>query len=72
MTHALIMKSILTCPVCGQPSEETMPEEVCLRFYRCPKCETILKPRAGDCCVFCSYGNVTCPPKQAEASECSP
>jgi hypothetical protein len=23
-----------------------------------------LKPLAGDCCVFCSYGSVPCPPVQ--------
>jgi len=27
--------------------------------------------KAGDCCVFCSYGTVKCPPKQAETSCCS-
>ena len=28
----------------------------------------LLKPNAGDCCVFCSYGDVPCRPKQ-EAQE---
>jgi hypothetical protein len=27
-----------------------------------------LRPKAGDCCVFCSYGSVPCPPIQAERS----
>ena len=27
-------------------------------------CGTRLKPLAGDCCVFCSYGSVPCPPIQ--------
>ena len=26
---------------------------------------TFLKPKPGDCCVFCSYGTVPCPPIQA-------
>jgi hypothetical protein len=24
----------------------------------------VLKPKQGDCCVFCSYGSVPCPPIQ--------
>ncbi|WP_311749060.1 GDCCVxC domain-containing (seleno)protein [Proteus terrae] len=34
----------------------------------CPYCHTLLKPLEGDCCVFCSYGTVTCPPIQEEKS----
>jgi hypothetical protein len=30
-------------------------------FYECSQCKTLLKPKAGDCCVFCSYGSVVCP-----------
>ena len=26
-----------------------------------------LRPRSGDCCVFCSYGTVKCPPIQADS-----
>jgi len=44
-----------------------MPENACRYFYRCEGCGETLKPRDGDCCVFCSYGTVECPPKQAEA-----
>nr|WP_283817643.1 GDCCVxC domain-containing (seleno)protein [Bradyrhizobium diazoefficiens] len=28
-------------------------------------------PKSGDCCVFCSYGTVPCPPKQSEGSCCT-
>jgi GNAT superfamily N-acetyltransferase len=28
------------------------------------QCATVLRPKAGDCCVFCSYGSVECPPVQ--------
>jgi hypothetical protein len=28
-------------------------------------CHTLLRPKAGDCCVFCSYGSAKCPPMQA-------
>lgn len=30
----------------------------------CPYCHTLLTPLEGDCCVFCSYGTVLCPPIQ--------
>jgi hypothetical protein len=28
-------------------------------------CHALVRPKAGDCCVFCSYGSATCPPMQA-------
>ena len=54
----------LTCPVCGGQSRETMPTNYCVYFYDCPKCGAALKPKAGECCVFCSYGDKPCPPVQ--------
>jgi ArsR family transcriptional regulator len=33
-------------------------------FYECKGCGALLKPEAGDCCVFCSYGDAPCPPFQ--------
>ena len=33
-------------------------------FYPCKGCGAMLRPKAGDCCVFCSYGSVPCPPVQ--------
>jgi LSD1 subclass zinc finger protein len=41
-----------------------MPTDACQYFYRCDGCRTMLKPLPGDCCVFCSYADMTCPPKQ--------
>jgi hypothetical protein len=40
-----------------------MPTDACQHFYRCQGCGTLLKPLAGDCCVFCSYSDHVCPPK---------
>ena len=34
-----------------------------LPFYWCGE---MLKPRDGDCCVFCSYADTPCPSKQDE------
>jgi hypothetical protein len=63
--------STLTCPQCGRQTLETMPTDACQYFYECPACKTLLKPKAGDCCVFCSYGDVPCPPRQAGSSCCA-
>ena len=49
---------------------ETMPTGACLFFWNCLGCGARLKPKAGDCCVFCSYGSVKCPPKQTENACC--
>ena len=61
------MVSTIMCPSCSGASTETMPTNACRYFYDCPHCHVVLKPLPGDCCVFCSYGDVRCPPIQ-EAS----
>lgn len=61
---AVILESTLTCPACGHVKTETMPTDACQWFYECEHCHTVLKPKPGDCCVFCSYGTVPCPPIQ--------
>jgi hypothetical protein len=66
---ALILESALTCPHCGSVTLETMPTDACVYFHRCAGCQALLRPKPGDCCVFCSYGSVRCPPMQ-EASGC--
>jgi hypothetical protein len=47
-----------------------MPTDACLFFWSCPACGLRVKPKQGDCCVFCSYGSVACPPKQLEQDCC--
>ena len=61
---AVQLHSTITCPLCCHPSTETMPTDACQFFYECKGCGTLLKPNAGDCCVFCSYGDIPCPPIQ--------
>jgi len=61
----VILESTITCPQCGHRATETMPTDACRFFYTCKGCGERLKPKAGDCCVFCSYGSVKCPPMQA-------
>ena len=63
-------RSVLSCPLCGHASELEMPQDACLFFHECDACHTLLRPLAGDCCVFCSYGSVKCPPIQQQSSCC--
>ena len=44
-----------------------MPADACVYFYECPACRVVLKPKPGDCCVFCSYGTMICPAEQRRA-----
>jgi hypothetical protein len=60
----VIPDSTITCPICGTAKAETMPTDACLFFYECTGCGALLRPKPGDCCVFCSYGSVSCPPIQ--------
>ncbi len=68
--------STLTCPACGHRETETMAADSCQYFYQCKGCGVVLKPKSGDCCVFCSFADTPCPPMQARgqgaiASPCS-
>jgi len=58
--------STITCPACGAQATETMPTDACQVLYVCAQCGAHLRPTPGDCCVFCSYGSVPCPPRQEE------
>jgi len=70
-THTkVILDSIITCPECGIKKSEKMPVDACQYFYECESCKVVLKPVRGDCCVFCSYGSVVCPPIQLNEDCC--
>lgn len=66
----VVLMSIITCPSCGFEKEEIMPTNACQYFYECEKCATVLRPKEGDCCVFCSFGTVACPPIQLDQNCC--
>lgn len=70
MNDAIHLTSVISCPQCGHAKAETMPTDACLFFYECEGCKTVLRPKPGDCCVFCSYGTVPCPPIQAGGGKC--
>lgn len=61
-------KSESTCPLCGHDEVEEMPTDACHYFYECKGCGALLRPKAGHCCVFCSYGSAPCPPIQQQRS----
>jgi hypothetical protein len=65
---AIVLDSVLSCPHCGFATRETMPTDACQFYYECSNCKTLLRPTPGDCCVFCSYGSVPCPPIQEQRS----
>jgi len=56
----------LKCPECGFTQEAEMPTDSCQFFYECAQCQSVFRPKPGDCCIFCSYADVPCPPKQLE------
>ncbi|MDP2385780.1 MAG: GDCCVxC domain-containing (seleno)protein [Bacteroidota bacterium] len=58
------VNSEITCPKCEYKKTEVLPTDVCLLSYTCEKCKTVLHPKSGDCCVFCTYGDVKCPSMQ--------
>lgn len=66
MAASPVLESVLTCPHCGHAKRERMPTDACQFFYECERCHAVLRPLAGHCCVFCSYGSVKCPPMQQQ------
>ena len=66
-----VLESVITCPKCGFEKAEIMPTDACLYFYECTSCRALLRPDPGDCCVFCSFGTVSCPPRQ-QMQSCGP
>lgn len=71
MSVAVILESVLTCPHCGHAQTQIMPTDACRYLHDCPACKALLRPKAGDCCVFCSFGSVQCPPMQQHTGCCS-
>ena len=66
----IVLQSVFTCPACGHAKEEVMPADACQWLYECESCKVVVRPKPGDCCVFCSYGTNKCPPIQAESGSC--
>ena len=71
MNNSIELNSTITCPDCGFKKEEIMPTDSCQFFHECNNCKKVLKPNEGDCCVFCSFGTIPCPPIQKNDNCCS-
>ncbi|SEQ57291.1 GDCCVxC domain-containing (seleno)protein [Neolewinella agarilytica] len=69
-TSAMNLQSTVTCPECQHEATETMPTNACQFFYDCKGCGTVLRPKEGDCCIYCSYGTEVCPPMQDGGGGC--
>ncbi|MGH9660976.1 MAG: GDCCVxC domain-containing (seleno)protein [Bryobacteraceae bacterium] len=63
---ALNLVGTITCPHCEHRTAEAIPADACLFFFDCPGCGVRLRPRPGDCCVFCSYSDQRCPSRQSQ------
>ncbi len=66
----IVLTSTITCPECGRKTTQEMPTDACQWFWDCPHCNAVLRPGQGDCCVFCTYGDVPCPPVQESGKSC--
>ena len=63
-TVLLVLEATIVCPVCGESSRQTMPTDACQWIYVFEACRARSRPLEGDCCVFCSYSDQVCPPRQ--------
>jgi len=68
MNKGIKIIAILSCPKCHKLQSAKMFTDACQHFYKCQSCGEMLKPKMKDCCVFCSYSDSKCPPKQMEAT----
>jgi hypothetical protein len=66
------VQSTITCPECGFAAEESVPADACQFFYECRNCRVVLRPKPGDCCVFCSYGTEKCATARADGAAAEP
>ena len=71
----------LFCPIC---QEQLRIKKASLKMYdcgdvvesvkvldlECESCGELLKPKSGDCCVYCSYGSMKCSPIQLNNGSC--
>lgn len=66
----LQLQSTLACPHCARAETLDMPQDACVVVHVCVSCGARLTPKTGNCCVFCSYGDVPCPPVQKDGDCC--
>ncbi|MFD2178141.1 GDCCVxC domain-containing (seleno)protein [Veronia pacifica] len=64
-------KTVITCPDCGFVSEELMDVTESVSCYHCRQCDSLIVTPAGECCVYCSFGDTPCPSSQLRLSTVS-
>lgn len=52
--------STITCPHCQGAEILELPRGASQHLFQCRVCNAILKPKSGDCCIFCSFGDLDC------------
>jgi len=62
-----ILESLITCRAAAWPRWKLCRPTPAI-LYECSGCGATLRRSRGDCCVFCSFGSVPCPPIQAVRS----
>lgn len=60
---------LISCPECEGSCRVAAATDSCAFFHECECCGVLIRALDGDCCVVCSYGAVSCLPKQAEVNE---
>lgn len=51
----------LKCPYCGYIMKVEIPEDRCLAFLKCEKCQRLITLPEEKCCVVCAYSDKKCP-----------
>jgi hypothetical protein len=60
----VILFSTVHCPLCGHKEKIMMPRYASKSYYQCQRCKIVFEAKGDRCCIFCSYGDVQCPPRQ--------
>ncbi|WP_408634174.1 GDCCVxC domain-containing (seleno)protein [Polynucleobacter necessarius] len=60
MNSTTLNQSVITCPHCQATEIISVEEGAAPHLHRCRSCSAILKPKSGDCCILCSFGNRDC------------
>ena len=58
-----MIKANLTCPHCNYVQEIDIPQNACLAFHKCEKCQKIISvpEKSKSCCVVCEHSDKNCP-----------
>lgn len=59
--------SVVTCPACGHSEAQPLTHGEGRLLHQCGSCRVLLRPKQGDCCVLCSYGDRPCHASAPEA-----